>query len=82
MSFLKELEEEEHSSEQQIIGIIANPDHGVFQELSEGPGSPWVRERLRETGDGAGGGSGGRPRSRPGVWILFLQVPVSLQSST
>lgn len=45
MSFLKELEEEEHSSKQQIVGIIANPDHGVFQELSEGPGSPWVRER-------------------------------------
>lgn len=35
MSF-KELEEEECSSKQQIIGIIANPDHGVFQELSEG----------------------------------------------
>lgn len=40
MSFLKAVEKEEHSSKQQIIGIIANPYHGVFQELSEGPGAP------------------------------------------
>lgn len=45
MSFLKELEEEESSSKQQIIGIIANPDHGVFQELSEGRGSPCTVSR-------------------------------------
>lgn len=45
MSFLKELEEGESSSKQQIIGIIANPDHGVFQELSEGPGRPCTVSR-------------------------------------
>ena len=45
MSFLKDLDEEECSSKQQIIGIIANPDHRVFQELAEGPGHPCTVSR-------------------------------------